>query len=301
MYQYTFDNNTTNSVADSTKKSKTIFEEFGEVDNKYNSLTNSSQNLNLEKMEYVRPTSKDVQEKAENSLEAYKNTSINYINQNFDEKNKNIDKSIEKAKQSGEKEKNEIVSAFSVAKQKAKDDAVKRGLARSSIIVNTLANYDQNMLGSLNSQMQELNQTISNFENEKSLLEEQKQSALSSFNIEYAVKLQDKINEINNNILEKEQEVIEYNNKIEETKAKWEKSQADSIYDKTMDIAKLMAEHGISVFEVLKQNEKYELAKKHLSQMDKDVAIAELTNNSNYKSHIGQVLYNKLLQELQSK
>lgn len=300
MYQYIFDQDTTSKVKDSTSNSKTIFEKFGEVDNKYNNLTSRGQDLTLEKMKYTKPSEQDVETDAKNSLESYKNSSINSINQNFEEKNKNIDESIEEAKQSSQKEKNDIVLAYNSAKSEAKDDAIKRGLARSSIIVNTLASYDKEMLNSLNAEANNLNQALTKYQNEKNLLEEQKQSALSAFDIEYAVKLQDKINQINDSIYEKEKEVIEYNNKIAETEAKWKQNQEDAVYDKTVEIADLMAKHGISVFDVLKQNEKYELAKTHLSSMNKEDALLEFTNNSNYISHLGKSLYNKLLNELKS-
>ena len=109
---------------------------------------------------------------------------------------------IEKAKESSKKDKQEIISAYTSAKNEAKDDAIKRGLARSSIIVNTLASYDKGMLENLESEAKELESAISGYESERNLLEEQKNSALASFDIEYAVKLQDKILQVEHTQLE---------------------------------------------------------------------------------------------------
>lgn len=301
MYQYTFDDTTTNKVNQSTKKSKTVLEQFADVDNKYNSFTTNSVGLELEKMEYSKPTKEEIESEAKNSLQDYKNKTINSINSQYNEKNNQLSNSIEKAKEDSNKDKNEIVSSYKALKQDAKDDAIKRGLARSSIIVNTLASYDKGMLDSLQNEANELQKTITNIENEKSLLEGQKYSALEAFDIEYAVRLQDKINELNTSIEEKEKEVIEYNNKISEKLAEWEKEQADSKFDKTMDIADLIAEHGLSAFDILKQNEKYEIAKAHFNQMEKSEAIGELKYNSAFKSQLGTALFNKLLNELEKR
>lgn len=301
MYQYIFDDETTKKINDSTTKAKSVFEQFNDIDNRYSNLANTDNKLELEKVEYTKPTQSQVQKRAQESLESYKNSSINSINENFDKKNQNINEDIESAKKNNLNEINSIKQNYENVKQNAKDDAIKRGLARSSIIVNTLSNLDQNMIDSLTNKANELNSALTSFENEKNLLEVQKQNALTNFDIEYAVKLQDKITEINSEIEQKQQEVLEYNNKIAEKEAQWEKDNSEKAYDKTVEMAKLMAEHGITVFEILKQNEKYGIAKNHFQTLSKEDAINELKNNSDYLKHLGSSFYNKLLTELEKR
>ena len=301
MYQYIFDETTTNKANESTKKSKDIFEQFYEVDNKYNTITNQTGDLNLEKINYTKPTNEEIEKNAKNSLESYKNSSISNINSNFDEKKQNIDQSIQELKNKNNAETQSIALAFETAKDETKDDAIRRGLARSSIVVNKLAGLNQQMLETLNQKTKEIGEKIDSFNAQKAALEEQKQSALNSFDIEYAVKLQDKINSISDDIAKKEKEITEYNNKIEKEMAQWKKEQEDSAYKKTTEIAELMGKYGLTVFDVLKQNEKYEIAKAHFNLMDKDEAITEFTNNPNYINQLGQSLYNKLLNEMQNR
>ena len=79
MYQYTFDEDTTNKIKEQTGKSKSILEQFSEVDNKYSSLNNLGKSeLNLEKLNYSKPSEEQIKSKAENSLSNYKN-SLNFI------------------------------------------------------------------------------------------------------------------------------------------------------------------------------------------------------------------------------
>lgn len=301
MYQFTFDQDTTNKLTENTKKSKTVLEQFDEIDNRFNTMSSDTQKLNLTKMEYTRPSDEEVKKQAENSLYDYKTSNVNSINKDFETKSNSLDNSIKEIEESGIKQKQNIKNAYEEIKQDAKDDAIKRGLARSSIIVNTLATHDGNMIKDLQDKTNEINSKIEGYQNEKSLLEQQKQNALSSFDISYAVKLQEKIDGINKTINQEEQEVIKYNNQIAEMQAEWEKEQSKASFDKATELADLIGKYGSTIFEVLKQNEKLEVAKNHFNQMNKDDAINELKNNPIYFSNLGNKNYNKLLDELTNK
>lgn len=301
MYQYIFDEDTTKKIKDKTEKSNNIFEQFSEVDNKYSTLTNANNSLELEQMEFTKPTVDEVKTKAENSLQDYKMSNINSINETFDTKVNQINKDVEQVKQNSKRETDELKNSYNMAKENASNDAIKRGLARSSIIVNTLANYDNSLINKLEAQANELTGKLQEFESEKNLLEQQKQNALNSFDISYAVKLQEKINGINENIKAEEDAVIKYNNEIAELKAKWEKEQENNNFDKTTELAKLVGEYGSTVFDVLKQNEKYALAQDHFKNLSKEDALSELQNNSAYVTNLGKINYNKLLEELKAR
>ena len=112
MYQYIFDEDTTNKIINSTNKTNSVLEKFSEVDNKYSTLTSSSQNLDLQKMEYRKPTNEEVENKAKNSLEEYKQSNISSINNSYDKKSEIIDESIKNAKLASNKEKEELKSEY---------------------------------------------------------------------------------------------------------------------------------------------------------------------------------------------
>ena len=298
MYQYTFDDETTQKVAQNSEKVTAIFDQFNKVDQKYSTLNNVDVDLNLKEMEYEAPSVEEIKTKAENSLQEYKSSNLDGINNNFEAESNKLDKSIEETKQNSIKQQDQIKEAYAVAKNDASNDAIKRGLARSSIIVNTLADFDNGMLSKISEEISNANAKIEGYENERSKLETERQNALNSFNISYAVKLQEKIDDLNKQVSDKQAEVVKYNNQITEAKAKWEKQQGDDNFDKTTELAKLIGEYSSSVFDVLKQNEKYEIAKTYLSTFSKQDAIAELTNNEAYLTNLGQKNFDKLLSEL---
>lgn len=301
MYQYIFDEDTTNKLKTTTAKTKAIFDQFGAIDNKYNTLAKGENELNLEKMNYSKPTDEEISKKAKDSLQEYKTSGIDSINNEYLEKQEQAKKSISNLKEDLKNQTNNIISAYDNVKEEAKEDAIKRGLARSSIIVNTLAKHDQQMLNELSEKAKQINEKIDAYNGDLALLQTQKQNALNAFDIAYAVKLQEKIDGINEEVYKNEQDVIKYNNQIAQIQAEWDKKNNDDSFDKTTSLAELIGKYGSAIFDVLKQNEKLEIAKNYFAQMSKEDAINELKNNSAFINQLGNKNYNKLLEELQLK
>lgn len=301
MYQYIFDETTTKDIKNNTANSKNILEQFADVDNKYTFGNPVDIGLNLQKDNYVAPSQEEVKNKAKNSLESYKNEKIGQINDNFDEKSQKIDANIDKSKQAFQDSKQEIVGQYANVKQKAKDDAITRGLARSSIIVNTLANYDNNMLNELSVLASKTNDELANLDTQKNTLELEKSNALNDFNIEYAIRLQAKIDSLNEEIAKAEQSAMKYNNEIAQLEAKWASEQEEKNHERQTDLLEFVSKYGSYAIDLAKQNEKYSIAREHFANMDKDRALIELNNNSAYKENLGATNYRKLIEEISAR
>ncbi len=299
MYQYLFDDNTTQKVKDNTLKTQSVLDKFSDIDKKYTTGNKAETNLNLQKIDYVAPTKEEVKSKAENSLLGYKNNGIEKINSNYDLQNQQISDAVKKAKENEIEQKSQIEKTYASVKENAKNDAIKRGLARSSIIVNKLDNYDNRMLSDLTVLASETNDKIFSLNTQKNTLELEKNNALKAFDIEYAIKLQDKIDSINEDISKKEQSVTKYNNEIAEIEAKWNRDAEKENYSREQDMANFFAKYGSYTIETLKRDEKYQIAKDYFASLDKENALKELTSNSAYKENLGPVNYEKLLKELQ--
>lgn len=300
MYQYIIDDKTSEDIKKLTESTKSILEQFSDVDKKYSTNTDKIE-LNLQKLKYETPTAEQIKADAENSLKSYKNESIKGINEDYLKKSQNIDKSIEEVKTTAEERKNNIIDTYENIKENAANDAIKRGLARSSIIVNKLDNYNNGMLNELSILASKSNDQLSLLNTQKSTLELEKEGALNAFDIEYAVKIQDKIKAINDQIAKNEEAVIKYNNEIAQLEAKWQKEQEEERLKNAMSEAEYFSKYGTYVIDSIKNKEKYEIAKNYFSNLDKTSALIELTNNSIYKENLGESYYKKLLQELNSK
>lgn len=299
MYQYLFDEDTTNKIKESTSKTKSVLDKFNDIDKKYSTGNKVDSKISLEKISYNVPTQDEVLKKAENSLYDYKTSKQEAINDDYNLQNEQINQSINSIKEDKKEQQAEIENTYSKVKENASNDAIKRGLARSSIIVNKLENYDNKMLNDLAVLSSQTSEKINTLNTQKNTLELEKNNALKSFDIEYAIKLQEKIDSLNEDIFKNEQSVIKYNNEISEIEAKWNKEVEQENNDREMDMANFIAKYGIYEVNAIKQNEKYQVAKEYLSSLDKQSALSELENNSAYKSNLGETLYVKLLKELQ--
>ncbi len=301
MYQYIIDDNTTKKVKDTTLKTKSVLDKFNDVDKKYTVGNKIDSKLSLQKIDYKAPSQDEVLSKARNSLNDYKSNSIDSINNKYNLQNSQIDKSINNLKSNEKVQKANIENAYSQVKENASNDAIKRGLARSSIIVNKLSDYDNKMINDLEVLSNETSNKINSLNTQKNTLELEKSNALKSFDIEYAIKLQDKINSINEDIAKNEESAIKYNNQITELETKWNKEVEKENNDREMEMADFIAKNSIFTVNNIKRNEKYGIAKEYFNQLDKKTAIAELESNSAYKENLGDTLYDQLLRELKAR
>lgn len=287
MYKYSFSNEDTDKITEKTKKYSELLSNFKKVDDKYDF---DSKELNLERKTFQGKSDDEIQNEAKNSLQDYYDTGIKDIENKYIDKQTELDDKMLETKQSGEQQKKETSSLYSSLKDDAKKDAIKRGLSRSSIVINVLDAFDQNMIKEYNRINEEISSKIQNLNNQKSLLDEQKQNALNSFDLSYAVKLSSKIDEINDKLKQEEQKILEYNNEIAQKEAEFESKQKD----KALTYAQFVEKYGKSGINTLKQDEKVAYAEQYLMSLSKEEALDELNNNKVFTSELGPSNYTKL-------
>ena len=157
MYRYSFDDNTTKKIEESNQNSKNLLERFNDVDNKYNTLSKSNANLNLEKLEYNTPTENEIRSRAKNSLEDDKTKSLSAIEDKYSSKINQIDNDKQQVIDRTTESVSNLEGKYDSIKEATKNDAIKRGLARSSIVINTLNKVDMQKLASISELQKESN------------------------------------------------------------------------------------------------------------------------------------------------
>lgn len=312
MYQYSINEKDTEEIQKLQNISSNINSKLQEIDNKYETTLNTNRDVtynppNFQKIEYVAPTEQQVKEKAENSLSEYKTSSIDAINQKYDDKISDIDEKVVTKQKMLSAEKQELEEIYGSLKQNASNEAQKRGLQRSSIIVNQLEAFDRDKLNQYLKLNNEFKTTFNQLTSEKEILNSQKNSALSSFDITYAIKLQDKIDAINNEIEKKEQEVLKYNNEILEKESEYQREYEDNMNKllredriDTTNLLEYLSKYGTSALEELKAKEKYTIVENAIRDLTKEQALNEVRSNANIKSQLGRY-YNKLIAEINAR
>lgn len=288
-------------------------ENFASIDDKYSNVLSAENGfneteLNLERVEANKPSDEEIESTAKQSLADYYNTGVANLKSNAEEETVNLNEKINLETDNASKQKEKVNVSYDQAKENAKDEAIKRGLARSSIIMKQLENYDKAKLGEINEIDRNLATTLTNLNNQISSLQTKLNESLNNFDLSYAVKLQDKINSLKQEAEEKYNEAVEYNNKLTqaeaEFKAKQEEAKADfevKQKDQELDIAKFIDDNSkTSLYEKMFQ-EKYKLARDFLNSLTKEEALAELASDSYfYTQQLGSYFF-PLFNEMQSR
>ena len=308
MYQYKVSNADANKVkklADNADVEKLL----NQIANINKSFANSGdfqvdKNVSFDKLEQVNKSDDDLLKEAENSLYDFKSTSLNKIEEDTASKKKSLVEDINTLKTQAEDTKGSIASYYDNARKAVSDDALKRGLARSSIVINNLDALTDDEINAYTSLDKEIGDKVNALNFEINALDAQKQSALNDFDISYAVKLDTKLAELKQQLADRQMEIVKYNNDIakaeEDYKLKYanlESELANNAWDKEYDMIKIASEYGSGMLDKYKSNKIYSLVKDYLGQFDSAEAKKILSSNVQLQNALGN-RYQTLLNEL---
>lgn len=299
MYQFKIGDSITQQVqnlADSTSNSsKSLIEKLKEFNKKYNTNSVSlNNNIDLKKLEDVVIDADKIKEDASNSLIEEKNSALNSIDENYSNKETQLKKDIEDLNLNALDYKNNINNTYETAKQTASDDALKRGLARSSIVINKLDAFNNEQISKINSIDEELTNSINELNFELNTLSAQKENAINEFDISYTVKLNDKINELTNELTQKQLEVTKYNNEIAQIEENYnlkykqlENDMNNDNWDKEQDMLQFTSKYGTNLLSKYKQTQVENMVKDAFSGLTKEEIVNMLDTDSDLKNALG--------------
>ena len=312
MYQYkiTSDlNEKAKSVLNTKKNSSDILNKLKEVNSLFsvNEVENMPNSPTFERLKDVEIDNEKIKSQAEEELKEYRNNSISGIEDKYNKKGSELKSNIEDLKETATATKSEISNNFSNLREEASNDALKRGLARSSIVINTLDAFNNKEIETYNKIDKELSNNINAINFELNALTSNYEDALNNFDIDYASKLKEKIQSTTDKLKKQQEEVIKYNNEIAEKEAEFNtklfelgEEIKDKNFEQNQDVVELYGKYGTMVVDKYKSNRMYDIALNYFSGINKDDALNELNNNSEFKILLGDANYQKLLNALKS-
>lgn len=113
-----------------------------------------------------------------------------------------------------------ISDSYETAKNNASDEAIKRGIARSSIISEQLKDFDEAKIKDVENAYATAREKIAEADEKIGNLTEELSKAVASYDMEEAVKINERINSLKEERTKKQNEVTEYNNALKEKRAK---------------------------------------------------------------------------------
>lgn len=301
MYEYKF------SDGEGMKTSaEELKDKIKNIDDKYKldltfDSTKDDISLNLERQKYSRPSDEEIRKQAEDSLKSYEDKEQKGIENEYAAGNRKLDEESQKLGGNFESQSKKIEQTYENAKESNKNTFIRRGLSRSSIMQENLKNLDESKNAAQDKLAKELKQNLEKITIERDLLETQKQSALESFNIAYAVKLSEKINKLTESAKQAEDAVAKYNNQLEEKEKKFALSQQE--HNIKQDNQKLkdnkfvldyINEYGRVGLDWLIAKEKLTAAKDSIKGLSKEQALAQIERDG-YRDILGDSVYKSLI------
>lgn len=301
MYEYKF------SDGEGMKTSaEELKDKIKNIDDKYKldltfDSTKDDISLNLERRKYSRPSDEEIRKQAEDSLKSYEDKEQKGIENEYAAGNRKLDEERQKLGGDFESQSKKIEQTYENAKESNKNTFIRRGLSRSSIMQENLKNLDESKNAAQDTLAKELKQNLEKITIERDLLETQKQSALESFNIAYAVKLSEKINKLTESAKQAEDAVAKYNNQLEEKEKKFALSQQE--HNIKQDSQKLkdnkfvldyINEYGRVGLDWLIAKEKLTAAKDSIKGLSKEQALAQIERDG-YRDILGDSVYKSLI------
>ena len=281
--------------------SSEIKKQFDEIDSEQALSSNNSANdfasIELERKEVPNVTDDELEEIAKNSLSDYYSNGVKSLLDSNEKSITSLNSKAEKALTNLEEGKEKLNSQIDNAKQNAENQAIKRGLARSSIIMNQLENYDKMKIEQAAKMEKEVNDQISQINYEIETLSSRLEDSLKSFDLSYAVKLQTKINDLKDEQVKKIEKALEYNNKIALQEAEFNAKQKEKNAKYSSGTSSASTQ---SLSDTTKA--KYEVASKYFAGLSKEDALDELLNidADYYRKHLGNYYY-KLYNEISNR
>lgn len=301
MYEYKF------SDGEGMKTSaEELKDKIKNIDDKYKldltfDSTKDDISLNLERRKYSRPSDEEIRKQAEDSLKSCEDKEQKGIENEYAAGNRKLDEERQKLGGDFESQSKKIEQTYENAKESNKNTFIRRGLSRSSIMQENLKNLDESKNAAQDTLAKELKQNLEKITIERDLLETQKQSALESFNIAYAVKLSEKINKLTESAKQAEDAVAKYNNQLEEKEKKFALSQQE--HNIKQDNQKLkdnkfvldyINEYGRVGLDWLIAKEKLTAAKDSIKGLSKEQALAQIERDG-YRDILGDSVYKSLI------
>lgn len=304
MYSFRVDDKVTKKAIgsiDASNKKNNSLEELVDSINKINhSLDLGGTNMDVkvptfERLDNVEIDDNKIKTEAEKELQSYKDAGYNKINTDTTSKLEKLNTNKQSLKNNYTDTISNLDKYYDNARKTVSNDALSRGLARSSIVINELQAFTNEQLNTYTRLNEELTNNINALDFEINALEEEKDKALSQFDIDYAEKLTSKIASLKKDLENKQVEITKYNNEIAEKEAefnlKYKELESDlekADWSKQSDLIEIVGKYGANVFEKYKSNQVISLLDDYFAGKSLSVINYELKYNQSLKEALGK-------------
>lgn len=203
---------------------------------------------------------------------------------------------IVKEREDASADKRKISSEYDEKKNNFYKRAIDQGIARSSIVASEKARIDSEESAEIRAREAESKLKSDAYSVELAILDDRLNAALESFEIELAVKIKQRINDLAEDVKRENAKILEYNNKMTELEQKSIKARQDAIKkaeDEAKELERYEAKYGYTGDKKANYEQRLDVAKKYYMSLPKETALKELENDTVMHEYLG-LYYNKL-------
>lgn len=271
------------SADDAIEEAKKIASDYRD-----NGYLNAPDSLGLEKIKVNKKSDDDIISEAKNSLKDKFNSSKEKTSSSFESKINDIlnsNKNLEKKKQSSE---SSINSYYDSSIKETENQALKRGLARSSIIIDEISKLEGSRASELSDILNNYQSSLSENENQIIELTKQREKALDDLDISNALELENKINTLTEKYNKEKEDAIKFNNNVEKLEVEYKLNLDKQKTQNQKEILAMQDKYGINYQEIMIKNKQYEYLKSYLDSLEPKYALNLLLTNKEFKNILGQ-------------
>lgn len=292
-------------IPDNSESRRKLEEEIGKIEAASSGVRVDKPKLpevKLEEKQYTAPSDEMLETSAQRGLEEYRRQQIAAIKNDSAANAKKLDAERAAYADGMQADVDAVAAAYESAARNVDNDMLRRGLARSSIAVGEKSALESDRAKAEASVRTEYGKKISALDAEIKNVGAKLDAALNDFNLTYATKLNEKLEQLKAERDENVRSVLEYNNKIKAQQAELDESRAKTeaeLYDKALAQNKKERDLSLLSTEELDKHYKtvYEKMDEYLSGLDAKDAKLEVKNHSLYRDHLNDyyyyALYNK--------
>lgn len=267
-------------------------------------------NLGLEEITYTPKTDEEILGLASSEIKKNKNNDLNKLENNYQNKLENFENNKELAQENLKDSYEKLKNVYDDLKKNAENNSIKRGLQRSSIIMNQINDLSKSHMLSAGEVEKAYNDTISTIDLNIGKLESDKELAYESLDLKYADELNKKIDELKSERQDMIDKYQKYNNNVREKNTKYESEREQDVNDylNKLENEKLEtsakqreyeSKYGYSGEKQKNYSKRYDLAFDFYTSLSPDIAVQALQASPNMKYYLGNY-YNKLINVLKS-
>lgn len=178
--------------------------------------TSLGESTSYDRLDYEEKSSEEIAAAAQESLAAYLNSGVNSINSAYDDDVSDLEADSVAAEESTASDIADLEYEYENTLTDINNSALKQGIARSSIVANQNEEAENIKTETVETMQTSLQSQIDSITAEIEKLETERSSALDDFDITYAVKLTDTINDLTSEQQDYIDSVTKYNNTLTE-------------------------------------------------------------------------------------